>query len=463
VAVRALAQRLAAGEIGDEPPQESADDELGELARALGEVRTNLRRVLYGMRDASQWLSAAADDITTSSERVAKGAEDETAATDETSSTMEEMAAQMRNVARSAETIAAHVNQTSGSLQLMAKSNEDVARTGDALAHSVRETTTTVEEMTKSVVYIAVTAQALSDAAQQVAQEAASGGRLLDDTVQKLVGVSERTQRSSAVVETLAARSREVGTIVKVIEDIADQTNLLALNAAIEAARAGEAGRGFAVVADEVRKLAERSMKATKEIRTVIEAAQQDNAAAVEVARTNIEDIRDGAALVARTGDALRKIIRSIEHVTAQVREVNHATQQQSATSKEVMNGVTQMNEITRQVVQATRTQVESSRSVMQSIQGMTQITQQVADASIQQRAAGEQVLKAVENISQVSIHNLSAVQELRRAASRLADQAAALQALVASFRDRPASEMRAAPTSRARLNGAEPERRALS
>ena len=494
-------QRLSSGELGDEPRAGAANDEFGPLAHEVEEVRQalvrasrlaervaqgdlavdvgthatndaigaafaamieNLRRVIYGVRDASHLLSAAAEEISTSSERVAKGAEDETSATEQTSSTMEEMAAQMRNMSRNAETITAHATQTSASLQAMGQANEDVARTGEALAHSVGETTTTIEEMTKSVVYIAITAQALSDAAQQVAQEAASGGRLLDDTVQKLVGVSERTQRSSAVVETLAARSREVGTIVKVIEEIADQTNLLALNAAIEAARAGEAGRGFAVVADEVRKLAERSMKATKEIRTVIEAAQQDNAAAVEVARTNIEEIRAGAALVARTGDALRKIIQSIEHVSAQVREVNHATQQQSSTSKEVMNGVTQMNEITRQVVLSTRAQVDSSRSVTQSIQVMTQMTQQVAEASSQQRVAGDQVLKAVENISQVSMHNLSAVNELRRAAGRLADQASALQGLVETFRDQPSKPM-PPPPSLIRLNGASREvRRAL-
>ncbi|HEY2512328.1 MAG TPA: methyl-accepting chemotaxis protein [Polyangiaceae bacterium] len=494
-------RRMSSGELGDEPRTRAANDEFAPLVQEIDEVRhallrasrlaervaqgdlavdvgahatndaigaafaamiENLRRVIYGVRDASHLLSAAAEEISTSSERVAKGAEDETSATEQTSSTMEEMAAQMRNMSRNAETITAHATQTSTSLQAMGQANEDVARTGEALAHSVGETTTTIEEMTKSVVYIAITAQALSDAAQQVAQEAASGGRLLDDTVQKLVGVSERTQRSSAVVETLAARSREVGTIVKVIEEIADQTNLLALNAAIEAARAGEAGRGFAVVADEVRKLAERSMKATKEIRTVIEAAQQDNAAAVEVARTNIEEIRAGASLVARTGDALRKIIQSIEHVSAQVREVNHATQQQSSTSKEVMNGVTQMNEITRQVVLSTRAQVESSRSVTQSIQVMTQMTQQVAEASSQQRVAGDQVLKAVENISQVSMHNLSAVNELRRAAGRLADQASALQGLVETFRDQPSKPM-PPPPSLIRLNGAAREpRRAL-
>jgi methyl-accepting chemotaxis protein len=428
-----IAARISRGDLTAEIAPRGQADALGT---AFSTMTESLRGVIYGVRDASHLLAAAAEQISNSSLQVAKGAQEQTAATEETSSTMEEMAAQMRHVAGNAETISAHVSETSVAVQKMAKSNEAVATSGETLASSVAETSTMIEEMTKSVMYIAMTAQALSDTAQQVAQEATSGGRLLDDTVEKLVAVSERSQRSSAVVEALAARSREIGTIVKVIEEIADQTNLLALNAAIEAARAGEAGRGFAVVADEVRKLAERSMKATKEISAVIEVAQKDNSAAVDVSRKNIEEIREGAELVTRTGDALRKIIDSIEQVTAQVREVNHATQQQSTTSQVVMSGVTRMKETAAQVVNATRAQVESSRTVLQSTQVMAQMTQQVAEASIQQRTAGEQVLKAVEHISQVSLQNLSAVQELHRAAQRLAGQAGGLQELVESFRD---------------------------
>jgi methyl-accepting chemotaxis protein len=434
-----IAARIARGDLTTEIAPRGQADALGT---AFSSMTASLREVIYGVRDASHLLAAAAEQISSSSLQVAKGAQEQTAATEETSTTMEEMAAQMRHVAENAETISAHVSETSAAVQKMAQSNEAVATSGETLASSVAETSTMIEEMTKSVMYIAMTAQALSDTAQQVAQQATSGGRLLDDTVEKLVAVSERSQRSSAVVEALAARSREIGTIIKVIEEIADQTNLLALNAAIEAARAGEAGRGFAVVADEVRKLAERSMKATKEISAVIEVAQKDNSAAVDVSRKNIEEIREGAELVTRTGDALRKIIDSIEQVTAQVREVNHATQQQSTTSQVVMSGVTRMKETTAQVVNATRAQVESSRTVTRSTQVMAQMTQQVAEASIQQRTAGEQVLKAVEHISQVSLQNLSAVQELHRAAQRLAGQAGGLQELVESFRDR-------APTGR--------------
>jgi methyl-accepting chemotaxis protein len=438
-----VAERIARGDLMGEIVPKGPRDILGNAFAGMTE---NLRRILCDVRDAAELLSTAAEEISSSSQRVAKGAEEQTVATDETSSTMEEMAAQMRNVAQSAETIRIHVTQTSSAIHLMTASNEDVASSGETLASSVAETTTMIEEMSKSVVYIALTAQALSDVAQEVATEATSGGRMLDDTVQKLVGVSDRTQRSSAVVETLAARSREIGNIVKVIEEIADQTNLLALNAAIEAARAGDAGRGFAVVADEVRKLAERSMKATKEIGQVIDAAQKDNAAAVDVSRANIDEIRQGAALVTRTGETLRKIIGSIEQVTTQVREVNNATQQQSSTSREVMNGVARMNETTRQVVQATRAQAESSRSVLQSTQVMTQMTQQVAEASLQQKTAGEQVLKAVENIGQVSMHNLTAVQELHRSAARLADQASGLRGLLEAFRDQAPPALPSAP-----------------
>src|SRR5262249_42349377 len=150
--------------------------------------------------------------------------------------------------------------------QSMVHANEQIARSGANLLQAVEDASTNMETMASSVVGVARTAESLSAAAQQVAAEAASGGKLLDDSAQRLSAVSERTQQTSAVIESLAERSREIGSIVKVIEALADQTDLLALNAAIEAARAGDAGRGFAVVADHVRKLAERSIKATKEI-----------------------------------------------------------------------------------------------------------------------------------------------------------------------------------------------------
>ncbi len=427
-----MAERFSGGEITVELKTHGPDDVLG---LAFVGMITSLRQMIFAIRDASKLVASAAEQISSASAEVARGAETQTTATEETSVTIEEMAAQVGNIAKSAESIMEHVRQTSQAMERMVDTTEEAQRSGETLAASVHDASATIEEMTNSAEGIARTASSLSEVAQQMAQDAAAGGRLLDDTVQKLVSVSEQSQRSSQVVESLGARSREIGTIVKVIEDIADQTNLLALNAAIEAARAGEAGRGFAVVADEVRKLAERSMKATKEIGAVIDAAQKDSSAAVEVSRTNIVEIREGAALVLRTGEAVRKIITSIEKVTMQVRDVHISTQQQSLASRQVMNGVTIMNDTARRLVEGTRAQASSSREVFKSAQMMAHMTQLVAEASMQQKDAGEQVLSSVEHISAVSVLQLEAVKKLSQQAQRLATQASDLQDLVESFR----------------------------
>jgi methyl-accepting chemotaxis protein len=339
---------------------------------------------------------------------------------------MEEIASQIQAVAKNAEHIAAHVGQTAAAIEGMVGSNEQVARSGEVLLRAVEDATLTMETVATSVVSVADTAGSLSRVAQQVAAEAVAGGGLLDASAQKLTGASERTEQSSSVIERLGERSREIGSIVKVIEAIADQTNLLALNAAIEAARAGDAGRGFAVVADEVRKLAERSMAATGEIRGVIEAAQKDNDAAVRAARSILADIRDAVQQVVHTGRVLNGILRSIEQVSAQVKDVQQATHEQSFAANEVMKLVANMNDVTRRVVDATREQAAASRKVLDSAQAITVMTQQVADATAQQKLAGDQILTALEHISQVATENLSTLDRLGDGAGALVREAEA-------------------------------------
>ena len=175
--------------------------------------------------------------------------------------------------------------------------------------------------------------------------------------------IAANTTLSASTVSSLGLCSEQIGEIVSTIEDIADQTNLLALNAAIEAARAGEQGRGFAVVADEVRALAERTTKATKEIGNMIKNIQSETRKAVAVMEEGVDEVSKGTADAAKSGDALREIIVKINDVAMQVSQVATAAQQQSTTTTEITSNILQM---TRVVDNSSREAQESAATTSQ-------------------------------------------------------------------------------------------------
>src|SRR5581483_7105928 len=141
-------------------------------------------------------------------------------------------------------------------------------------------------------------------------------------------------------VQQLAARANQIGDIVKLIDDIADQTNLLALNAAIEAARAGEQGKGFAVVASEVKKLAERTSRATKDIGELIKTTQAETAAAVDAMHVGSQEVEEGSTLGAEAGNALQQILDSVARNTEQVQNISAAVEEMTASANEIVNAV---------------------------------------------------------------------------------------------------------------------------
>jgi methyl-accepting chemotaxis protein len=178
--------------------------------------------------------------------------------------------------------------------------------------------------------------------------------------------IAEKVQESARTVDGLGARSDQIGAIIGTIEDIADQTNLLALNAAIEAARAGEQGRGFAVVADEVRALAERTTRATKEIDGMIKAIQSETRGAVAAMEQGVYQVEAGTMEAAKSGDALRDILRQVNDVASQVHQIATAAEEQTATTREISNN---MQQITH-VVQDTASGAHQSATAACQLQG---------------------------------------------------------------------------------------------
>jgi len=214
---------------------------------------------------------------------------------------------------------------------------------------------TASEEMSCTSSEIANNCLMAVESSQRASDSASSGFGVVQETVDEMGRIAERVKESAQTVESLGARSDQIGEIVGTIEDIADQTNLLALNAAIEAARAGEQGRGFAVVADEVRALAERTTKATKEIGTMIKAIQMETKGAVSSMEEGVKAVEKGTIDAARSGHALQEILEQANSVTMQINQIATAAEEQTATTNEITNNIQQITEVVHETAKGSQ------------------------------------------------------------------------------------------------------------
>ncbi|MDP2381765.1 MAG: methyl-accepting chemotaxis protein, partial [Nitrospirota bacterium] len=202
--------------------------------------------------------------------------------------------------------------------------------------------------------------------AQETVQTAKNGGSVVADTISGMQHLSEAVSNSATIIAELGKSSDQIGEIVRVIEDIADQTNLLALNAAIEAARAGEQGRGFAVVADEVRKLAERTTKATKEIGDMIRQIQHDTRGAVDSMQQGTQKVSGGVELVNKTGEALTRIVQMVSESADMIRQIAVASEEQSVATQQIANDIENVAKVTKESASGANESAKASHDLSQ-------------------------------------------------------------------------------------------------
>lgn len=285
----------------------TAKDEAGQLMAAMKTMSDNLRGIINQVTSTSKSVASAANQLHASAESISSG--------------IEEVAAQSSAVAAAGE--------------------EMSATSGD----------------------IAQNCQMAAEGAQRASQSATNGAEVVERTVAVMGQIAAKVQESAKTVENLGARSDQIGAIIGTIEDIADQTNLLALNAAIEAARAGEQGRGFAVVADEVRALAERTTRATREIGEMIKSIQQETKNAVAVMGQGVCQVETGSEEAARSGAALQDILEQVNDVAMQVNQIATAAEEQTATTSDISGN---MHKITYVVQQTSQGAQESAGAAAQ-------------------------------------------------------------------------------------------------
>ncbi|BCS52693.1 methyl-accepting chemotaxis protein [Geobacter sp. SVR] len=266
------------------------NDEIGILAGKLNQFIENVHSIIAKISSTSQTLAGEAEKLNTTASGISVGAE--------------EVASQTVTVATSSEEMSATASDIANNCHLAA------------------------------------------DSARSVAASTQAGFAVVTNTVNGIRQRGEQTRQNARAISSLGERSEQIGVIVGTIEDIADQTNLLALNAAIEAARAGEQGRGFAVVADEVRALAERTTKATKEISDMIRAIQQETRSAIISMEEGVEETEKGVEEAAQIEGSLRSILEQVDSVTSQVSQIATAAEEQTATTGEITSNIQRVTSV---------------------------------------------------------------------------------------------------------------------
>ncbi len=264
------------------------------------------------------------------------------------------------------------VERLSRVLDEIGAQSEDVRRGTEIQKERITSTATAMEEMNATVLEVAQNATGAAEKGSDTRDKAEEGARVVEGAIRTLQAVWEHSETLRRNMAQLGSQTQSIGTIMTVIDDIADQTNLLALNAAIEAARAGEAGRGFAVVADEVRKLAEKTMTATKEVGATIKSIQQvagDNITSMELA---MKELGGAVDMSNQSGVVLREIVAGTNDSAGRILGIATAAEQQSAASEEINRAIVEINSIT----------VETAQSAQKSIVIMRELNEQSEEVS---------------------------------------------------------------------------------
>ena len=488
-ALRGEAERLSSGDLRRGEVVES-EDELGELSRSFEAMGSSLRATVARVSEAADRVEATAGEMAGVSEAVSSVTADQVRGIQQTTTSMEEINRQVRGIADSSQRLNVSVEESSSSILELGAAGEELNETAMVLSGKVNEVSSSIEQMVRSVKQVLENTEALSEAAvetsssmgematsmrevdvsaeetarlsDQVVASAESGQTKMVQTIEGMEAIREATETAERVIRNLGSRTREIGAIVDVIDDVADETNLLALNAAIIAAQAGEQGKAFSVVADEIKELADRVLASTKEIGGLIRAVQEEGSNAIGAIEKGAASVASGVDLSAEAGESLEEITRAsrqsgtriagivsavreqaraashvvelMERVRGGVEQIRAAAAEQDRGNEVVHSSSVAMREVAQQVRGTTEEQARGSGRIRESVEGVREAVEQINGALQEQSTACRSAVELLEGVYTRTRSNEESARRLDAVAKSLLHQAEALRQDVRRF-----------------------------
>ena len=362
-----FAQDVAAGHMDKELTVHTTD-ETGKLADALRAMVASLKQNIAEAHNKSAQAEKATEEAKAAMGRA------------------EEAARKAESAKR--EGMLAAANQLEGMVEIISTASSELSaqieqsdRGASESAQRLQEAATAMNEMNATVQEVARNAGSASGASKDTKAKAEAGEHVVQQVVQSIGEVHEVSLQLKEDMAQLNERAQDINRIMGVISDIADQTNLLALNAAIEAARAGEAGRGFAVVADEVRKLAEKTMTSTLDVSNAIRAIQESTDKSMGAVDNAVQRISEATALANQSGTALEEIVATVEATSDQVQAIAAASEEQSAASEEINRSIIQVNDVSRLTAEAMAEATQAVSDLANQAHKLTSLIQEMKNA----------------------------------------------------------------------------------
>lgn len=467
-------------------------DEIGRLGKAFNAFIDSVQNMVHQINRGSYQVSSASTRIAVNSGRVLEGARIQARSVESTSGAIEQINASIKEIAGSANILYKSAEMTSSSIIEMTASIDEIAGSVSVLSSSVESTVSSISQIGASIKEVSGTVGILSDAVKtgvdtmdrisgliEEVEVAAKDSSKLTETVTgdaKSLGsgamsraihgmekISASVERSGEVINRLGARSKQIGEILDIIDEVADQTELLSLNAAILASQAGEHGKGFAVVADEIKDLAERTASSTNEISKLIATVQAEAAEAVEAMESGKLAVREGKAVVHEAKEVLEGIVASsikssemsklIERSTAKQSEgaskveesmlnirdmvdlIQKATRELTDGSEQILREAYKVKDVSSQVKISTDEQSKGSEMIIRAIEDVNYQARQIASATAEHQAGSEDIGKSIERIMDVARENENLAEEMNLAVEDLAMHTEKLKERVSSFR----------------------------